>query len=541
MTSNELLNNWLSSDPEKAQTAIEAELCRRSLATFFRRGWHVLEPDTPLDDNWHIDAICDHVQALIEGWAGTREQLFHNLLINVPPGTLKSRIVGVYAQAWAWIQWPQFSALFLSSNPRVALRDADFMRQLIGSEWYRDRFQPDWTTDWSIEWDLDDNANARGLFRNTRGGCRQSQGMSAKVTGDRHDAIFVDDPHDAEEAKSKALREAVNDKWDTAICNRIKDPRRSIRCGVMQRLHADDWASRRQKEGWEHLCIRQEFDPKRSRKTALGWSDPRSIEGELLLATRFSRAFLYAERKRLGSDGYAGQHQQDPVPEGGGKFKSKWFVFWSRIENQPDLIRLVYPDGRTKIVKLSDCRWFSTVDVAMSTKKEADYTVIAVWAVTKDGDLILIDLVRDRFEDPEIIPQFTRFKLLYPKLSYFAIESNGMGLGVIQTARRKNFAVRSINTDKDKVANASTAIIRCEAGQIAFPSEASWLADFLLEVTTFNKTEHDDQVDVLSNAAIDVFWLGGAAEPEEDRNAREAEAQKQKSEQWHSIDNDAFF
>ena len=309
----------------------------------------------------------------------------------------------------------------------------------------------------------------------------------------------------------------------------------------MQRLHAEDWAAKRIKEGWEHLCIRQEYDPKRSRVTAIGWSDPRTLEGELLLPRRFSRDYLDRERKRLGTDGYAGQHQQDPVPEGGGKFKSKWFVHWQRLEKQPDLIRLVYPDGRTKLVKLSECRWFSTVDVAMSTKKEADYTVIAVWAVTGDGDLILIDLVRDRFEDPEIIPQFTRFKLLYPKLSYIAIEANGMGLGVIQTARRKGHAIRAINTDKDKLANASTAIIRCEAGQIAFPAEAEWLADFLLEITQFNKSDHDDQVDVLSNAAIDVFWLGGAAEPEEDRRAREEEERAKKSERWHSIDNDHFF
>lgn len=529
----------MSRDPKSARTAIESELCKRSLATFFRMGWHVLEPNTPLDDNWHIDAICDHVQALIEGWAGTREQLYHNLLINVPPGTLKSRIVGVYALAWAWIQWPHFTALFLSSNPRVSLRDADFTRELIGSKWYLDRFQPEWTTDWTITWEMDADNNARGLYKNTRGGVRQSQGMTAKVTGDRHDAIFIDDPHDAEEVKSKASRDAVNDKYETAIGNRVKDERKSIRCGVMQRLHADDWSARRIKEGWEHLCIRMEFDPARTRKTAIGWTDPRTTKGELLLALRWSNAFIAREKKRLGSDGYAGQHQQNPVPEGGGKFKSKWFVLWRRVD--AEFIRLIYPDGRTKLVKLSDCRWFSTVDIAMSTKDSADWTVLGVWAVTRDADLILIDLVRDRFEAPDLVPQMTRLKLLYPRLSYFGIEANGMGLGVVQNARRKGHAVRAILTNTDKVANASTAIIKCEAGQISFPENAPWLAEFLAEITMFDKTDHDDQVDVVSNAAIDVFNLGGAGEADEDVKARLAEEQRLKSEQWHSPDNDHFF
>lgn len=537
MSFAELFASWLTSDPEAAQRDIDAELCRRSLAEFFRQSWHVLEPDTPLDDNWHIDAICDHIQALFEGWASASEtggeQLYQDLLINVPPGTLKSRILGVHAQPWAWTRWPHFGGLFLSSNPRVSLRDADLSRVLIGSEWYQTTFK--------LEWSIDPANDAKGLYKNTRGGWRQSQGLTAKVTGDRHDGIFVDDPHDAQQVHSRALRDEVNDKWDNAIANRLKDPKRSIRCGIMQRLHAGDWAAKRMAEGWAHLVIRQERRLKDNKATPLGWVDPRTTEGELVFPARFSAKYLAAERLRLGSDGYAGQHQQEPVPEGGGKFKTAWFVYWERVEGLRDTVRMRYPDGRTKVVKYNDCRWFVTADIAASTKQSADWTVLSVWAVTHEGEMLLIDLVRGRMETPDIVPAMKTLLALYPKIAYFAVESNGLGLGVIQTARRANLAVRGVESDADKLARAQTALIACEAGQIAFPAQAAWLADFLLELTTFNNADHDDQVDTVSLAAIDVFRLGGAKEPEEDRVKRLAAEQEAKSAAWRSIDNDYFF
>ena len=57
--------------------------------------WPLLEPGTPLVWNWTMDAICDHVQALLDGELGKQ-----NLLILVPPGFCKSTVVGVAAPVW---------------------------------------------------------------------------------------------------------------------------------------------------------------------------------------------------------------------------------------------------------------------------------------------------------------------------------------------------------------------------------------------------------------------------------------------------------
>ena len=68
--------------------AIERELCRRSLAEFAKRAWRVLEPAAELKWGWALDAICLHLEAVSKGEI-TR------LLMNVPPGSMKSLLTGV--------------------------------------------------------------------------------------------------------------------------------------------------------------------------------------------------------------------------------------------------------------------------------------------------------------------------------------------------------------------------------------------------------------------------------------------------------------
>src|SRR5712671_4877999 len=117
--------------------AINAQLARLSLAEFVRQAWPILEPDTPLAWNWHIDVMCDHAQALIEGRLANR-----NLVVNVPPGSLKSTIFSVCLPAWRWVEKPGWRGLFTSGSERIALRDSMKCRELLESRWYRDSFHP---------------------------------------------------------------------------------------------------------------------------------------------------------------------------------------------------------------------------------------------------------------------------------------------------------------------------------------------------------------------------------------------------------------
>src|SRR4051812_11176713 len=207
-----------------SRQAIQAELSRRNLADFFRHSWPILEPATKLVWNWHLQAICDHVQALLEGRIPKR-----NLIINVPPGSSKSRIVSVCTTAWRWIDYPEWRGIFTSANPRNVIRDSTYCRQLIESAWYQEWFTPSWR--------FARDQNAKGLYRNTAGGFRQAMGGSATVSGDRANGLFMDDMLDATKGESKAAREEFTNFYDQAFANRVSDMTTSTRCMIAQRLH----------------------------------------------------------------------------------------------------------------------------------------------------------------------------------------------------------------------------------------------------------------------------------------------------------------
>lgn len=547
--------------PAAALKRIQAEKARRSLADFLRYSWAVLEPSTPLDWNWHLEGICLHIQATLEDWAKKQQdpayvQRIQNLLLNVPPGSMKSRITCVTAPAWAWTRWPTWRAIFLSTNPRVAFRDSVYCRDVIESDWYQDWFRPDWK--------LSEDQNAKGLFRNTVGGFRQAMGFQSRIVGDRADAIFVDDPHDAAEVESDLIRQGVLDRWDSAIANRLNDLRSSVRVGIMQRLHSEDWSGHVLKSGvWEHFCIPQEFDPKRARTTAIGWRDPRTEEGELMFPQRFTPEILRQEKARLGSYGYAGQHQQQPVPSEGGVFKHAWFRYWrpdaigcarcqgtgkigdakcQRCSGTGSVARycLLRKKAPVKIVEAPDCRRFGIVDLAFSTKTSADYTVITAWAATPESDLVLLDMDRRRLEGPDIVPAIEAMSAKH-NLDYVGIEEVSAQLMVVQVAQRAGLTVRGLVADRDKRTRALPMAIRMENEQVFMPEGAAILPPIEAELLEFDRGAHDDIVDNFSYAGAEVQRFGGAPESDAQREVREREEAEEAERLWHSSNNPAWW
>lgn len=57
---------------------INAVLVEKNLKEFVVQAWRIIEPETDFVDNWHIDAICEHLEAV------SRSEI-KRLLINVPP------------------------------------------------------------------------------------------------------------------------------------------------------------------------------------------------------------------------------------------------------------------------------------------------------------------------------------------------------------------------------------------------------------------------------------------------------------------------
>lgn len=460
-------------------------------------------------------------EKLVDAAAGRVKRL----IISMPPRHGKSMLVSQYFPAWFLGRFPDKRVILTSY-------EADFAEQW--GRKVRDALESAGPRLFGITVRRDSSAASRWDIAGRLGGM-QTAGVGGPLTGKGADLLVVDDPlKNSEEANSATIREKHKDWWRSTAYTRIEPSGTAI--VMATRWHEDDlsgWLISESKAGsepWEVLnlpALAEENDP-------LGRQP-----GEALWPERYNAAHLEQTRRTVGSYWFSAMFQGSPQPAEGNKFKRPWFRYWKADD---DLYRLMDAAGNVlRSVRARDCRRFGTVDLAVSLKTSADYTVIAAWAVSPESDLILLDLLHERMEEPDIIKQA---RGMYERhgLDYLAVEANGTQLGIVQTMRRvESMAIRGIVNSTDKVSRASTAIVRCEAGQIYFPQAASWLGAYENELLSFPKGAHDDQVDVTSLAANDVFAYGGAPEPEEAREARErAEAAKREAE-WRSPDNPAWW
>lgn len=499
------------------RAAIQAELARRSLAQFVRLSWSVLEPTDELIWNWHIDAMCLHVQALLEGRIPT-----NNLVINVPPGSMKSRVVSVATTPWMWLRDASWRAIYASGNPNVAIRDSVYARDLIDSDWYQSMFQPTWT--WA------EDQNAKGYYRNTARGERRALSSKAKITGDRAHALFVDDGLDAAEAHSKAERDAFVIWYDQGFANRLANPKRGTRCMIGQRLHEGDPTGHvlsNEPGQWEHLCIRQEYEVPRhpdgseasKGSTSIGWSDPRSDDGELMFPERFPRDYLNAERIRLGSAGYAGQHQQRPTSAEGGIFKRKWFQYYKTPQGDPK--QIVAQLGITRLVQ----GW----DTALTDSQSSDYSAGCTIGVSANRFYVL-DLYKKKSEFPEVkrAVQTTHAKWGANAVPVEA-KSSASGKVAVQELRRDTVIPVIEVAAIDKVVGANKVAPTVEALCVYVPEDQPWVADFVESLCTFPNALHDDDVDAF-RIALDFAINGGGGMGMLEWIRQQAEANKKKAQ-----------
>jgi len=103
---------------------VKAEKARRaasaSLYEFVKQSWHVVEPGIPFMQSWHIEEICEHLEAVSAGE-------IHRLLINIPPRHSKSTIVSVMWPAWEWM-------VIVSSTLRIIVERFFIVERLKNSK-----------------------------------------------------------------------------------------------------------------------------------------------------------------------------------------------------------------------------------------------------------------------------------------------------------------------------------------------------------------------------------------------------------------------
>lgn len=463
-----------------------------ALHRFLRGAWHEVEPGVVFEDGPAIEAICDHLQTQLEERAfalgldpqppSFRRMRAQNLLIRIPPRSLKTVIATIVATAWAWLRWPTMTILTLSSNPRVTSEAADKFRSLVRSGWYQQTFRPQWR----VREDMD----ALAKIGNTAGGWRAARGMTSRITGEGADWLLVDDPHDGAEVFSKAKREAVNAKWDRSIKNRHRDPRFTIRTGIMQALYHEDWGQKRIAEGWGLLLIRMCYEPARPRKkvgehwvetddkrvSPYGWRDWRTTPGEPI-APRFTPEFIAAEM--LVPLIWAAQYQQDPAPADGGMIK------YDDVGTYED------PPERTG-------RWAVTVDAAFKAKPDGSRVSVQCWCEAATGpNKFLVDNDTRPMHLEQTIEAVKAMLEKYPRArGCVLVEDKANGSEIIRRLKEEIPGVIAVNPGSNSKEGRLMACLAYFYGGCVFvPKHARWRDDLMAEWTQFPNWPTDDQVD----------------------------------------------
>lgn len=466
-------------EKQREELSNNSEMIRarcQSLSGFVKEAWSVLEPTQPYIHGWHIDAICAHLEAITKG-TFLALGLSNRLLVNIPPGTMKSLLVSVFWPAWEWgpMAMPGMRFLTSSYSESYVKRDSRRMRDLVSSDWYQ-----------SLWPEIKLVRSGEASFANDKTGFREGVPFSS-MTGGRGDRVIIDDPHSTETAESPAERERTTRIFRESVTSRLNDPEKSAIIVIMQRLHEDDVSGQIIKLGlgYQHVMLPMTFEKERRCKTAIGFADPRTYDGELLFPERFPQPVLDRDQKALTLYAVAGQYQQRPVPREGGLFKREWFADKLLASAQAGTVWVRHWDlaatksvtaARTAGVKLGRQPDGSFVVGHVAKTQEEGHAVRQLISFTAeiDGDEVHISLPQDPGQAGKVQAQdFVK-----------------MLAGYRVTAQPET---------GDKVTRAEPFSSQCEAGNV-YLVKGDWNESYLDELCMFPGGSFKDQVDASSGA-----------------------------------------
>lgn len=468
-----------------------------SLIEFTLQVWSILEPDTLFKPNWHLSFIAEHLEAISAG------QLT-KLIVNVPPGGMKSLLTSVIWPIWDWLENPGRRFVTASYAQTLATRDSVKSRRIIQSLWFQTLF--------GHIFQLTSDQNQKTRYENDKTGFRLATSVGG-ATGERAHIRILDDPHNIDDIDSDLVREGVIDWLRYTWSQRAADPSNPYEVLIMQRLHEKDATGYYlELGGYEHIVIPMEFESDRKCFTKIG-SDPRTEEGELYFPDRFPAVWVEQEKRNLGPYGTACQFQQNPAPRGGGIFKKKWLKFWkyAGVEVTPILTK----DEAGNIVECqvvdlpNDLTMLSSWDMSFKDTKSSSYVAGQIWGWSW-ADRYLLDQYREQADFVKTVKAFLDMTVKWPAARAKFIEDKANGPAVISLLRSKISGLIPIEPHGDKVSRAAAVSIDFASGNVYFPHPDifPWVKPFVERLVLFPNVKEKDEIDSLSQALLILSTRG---------------------------------
>jgi predicted phage terminase large subunit-like protein len=467
-------------DRERLRMSRDLDRIRKkceTLSGFIEEAWPVLEPNTDYVRGWHIDAMAEHLTAISRG------QL-NRLVINVPPGMMKSLGASVFWPAFEWGPFgrPDLRYLTASYQEGYAGRDARKMRDLVRSEWFQ------------TLWPLELLRVGEMSFENTHRGNREAKPYRSLTAG-RGNRVIIDDPHSTETAESEPELARASRVFRESVQSRLNDQKRDAIIVIMQRLGANDVCGTIEQYGmnYERLILPMRFEEDRRCVTSIGWRDPRRVDGELLFPEKFPEEVVASMERAMGSHAVAGQLQQRPSPREGAMFKRAWFSEDRFIKAPPsDVIKwvrhwdLAATARKRKTLAQGPAR---TCGVKMGLRSNGRYVVAHCIKGQWEGDSVKTIIRATAKQDG-------------PSVEVSLPQDPGQA-GKVQvndfTRALAGFVVHAEPETGSKEIRAEPFATQVEAGNVDFV-EGAWNAEYIDELCDFPSGKLKDQVDASSGA-----------------------------------------
>ena len=268
--------------PPPARRVLLAALAT-DLVAFLERAFRDIEPGKTLLLHPYVEFLCAELMR-VEAGVETR------LILNLPPRHLKSVLVSVAFPAFLLGRDPRLRIAVVSHSQDLARVFALRCRRTVSSNWYRKVFP---------QTRLRADRNSAIDFETTAGGGRYAASFQTGITGRGFDLIVIDDPLSAQDARSDAERERVNETYHEMIASRLDDPARGAIIVVHQRLHEDDLSGHLlAKGGWRHHKLPLVAEEETTYQIgARLWVRP---PGDVLLPERFTEETIRRLRAEQG-------------------------------------------------------------------------------------------------------------------------------------------------------------------------------------------------------------------------------------------------
>jgi predicted phage terminase large subunit-like protein len=448
----------------KEQDLVNA-LLRSDFKSFLYRCMRTLNPGATFMPNWHIDAIAYQLQRVRAGEI-TR------LIINLPPRYLKSLTVSVIFPAFLLGHNPRLKIFGISYGTELSAKHAADFRAIVESAPYRRAFS-----------NMRISRAAESDVYTTRRGFRKSTSVNAALTGLGGDMFIIDDPQKPVDAQSETQRNSTTQWFSNTLRSRLDNKETGVIILVMQRVHLLDLTGylTENSDEWTVLSLPAIAEVDEQVPIGPGKFYHRRA-GEALHPGYESLATLERLRNEVGSEVFAAQYQQTPVPPGGAMIRKQWLRYYD-----------VAPERtyRTKVIQ----SW----DTAAKNGAQNDWSVCTTWLL-HDKHFYLLDVTRGRYEYPRLRETAAALADRF-KPSVIMIEDASTGIALAQELRQAGtFAVRPIPVERDKIGRLYVQQAKFEAGLVLFPKAARFLAELETELLTFPQGKTDDQVDSISQA-----------------------------------------